>query len=265
MTTATFNTVESIAIRIAELDLLISNAQQCVESNEQLHNTLCRACCVLIASHLEGFLKDLTRGLLSDLNYNMKGFKNMPTPMKRAFCRKIAFYEGVEDREIEKRVRQLIDFFDNNSVKIDMDYFTYKENPNKNPKASFIDAMFERFGIKFVVNSIAVPAFEVVFGNDAGENFVLRREMKRFRSTLYHFPFTAIKKTYAFRRINKNEFVETLWHSFIEEIMTRRHSIVHGDVIGNQSTWEELASDVGKLHILMHGLAYSAADYLSFK
>lgn len=111
---------------MAELDLLIATAKNCAERDEQLYNTLCRACCVLIASHLEGFLKDLTKGLLSDLNYNREGFRNMPAPMKRAFCKKIAFYEGVEEKEINKRINQLVAFFDNNSVNIDMDAITYK-------------------------------------------------------------------------------------------------------------------------------------------
>lgn len=261
MTTASFEAVGSIPQRISELELLILNAKNCAEDNEPLYNSLCRACCVLIASHLEGFIKDFTKALLSDLNYNVQGFVNMPPAMKRAFCRKIAFYEGVDAKDIEKRTKQLIAFFDNNPVKIDMDYFSYKENPNKNPSASFIDASFERFGINNILSSLAIPSFEVAFGNDAGGNFVLRKDMRKYRSHLYHFPFTAIGPKYAFKRIKQEKVVETLWHSYIEEIMNRRHSIAHGDVTENDTTWEELSSNVTKLHFLMHGLAYSAAAF----
>lgn len=265
MTTATFDAVCSIPSRISELELLISNARKSVEVDEALNNALCRACCVLIASHLEGFLKDFTKGLLSDLNYNLKSFQNMPMAMKRTFCRKIAFYEGVPTTDIEKRIKQLIAFFDTHSVTIDLDSFTYKENPNRNPNASFIDAMFERFGINCIVSSLAIPSLEVVFSNDRAGNYLLRRDLKRYRSRLYHYPFAGVEEKYAFARIKKNEFVETLWHSYVEEIMTRRHSIAHGDIAGNDITWELLSDDVAKLHVLMHGVAYSAAAYFSAK
>ncbi|KQN72188.1 HEPN domain-containing protein [Devosia sp. Leaf64] len=262
MTTAAFEAVASIPKRIEELELLILTAKGCAETNEQLYNTLCRACCVLLASHLEGFLKDLTSGLLADLNYHLKGFHEMPEAMKRTFAKKIAFYDGVEAKEIEKRIAQLVSFFDKNSVQIDLDYFSYKENPNKNPNSSFIDTMFERFGINCIVNSIATPSFEVVFDNYEFTNFVIKRDMRKRRSSLYRFPYTAIGSKYQFARIKKGKSTETLWHSYIEEIMTRRHSIAHGDVTGNDTTWEELKIDVQKMHVLMHGLAFSAADFL---
>lgn len=123
--------------------------------------------------------------------------------------------------------------------------------------------MFERFGIEYLVSSLAIPAMEVVFGNDAGQNFILKREMKRFHATLFHYPFGKVGNKYKFKRIQRAERVETLWHSFIDSIMSRRHSIAHGDVTENVTTWEGLASDVGKLHILMHGLAYSAAAFFT--
>jgi hypothetical protein len=263
MTTAAFEVVGSIPERIAELELLIANAKRTAESDEALYNALCRACCVLIASHLEGFLKELTRGFLSDLNYHKQGFHSMPAAMKRAFTSKIAFYEGVPSADIEKRISQLIAFFDIQSVKIDMEAFSYKESPKKNPNASFIDGLFDKFGLNNIVGSLDIPSLNVVFGNDRGANYMLRRDLRRFRSKLYRYPYADLDVTYTFAKVAKKANVETLWHSFIGEVMARRHSIAHGDTTGNDTTWETLASDVGKLHVLMHALAYSAAAFLA--
>lgn len=107
----TFEIATSIPQRIKELNILTTHAEFCQVDNEELYNSLCRASSVLIASHLEGFLKELTNGLIQDLNFNLGSFSKMPTAIQRTFCKKIAFYEGIPDKEIEGRVSQLLDFF----------------------------------------------------------------------------------------------------------------------------------------------------------
>jgi hypothetical protein len=93
MTTSAFDVVQSIDLRIAELNLLVSAARSNM-NNPDLYDAICRSTGVLIASHLEGFVKDFSRSVIADLNFFGKTFSNMPKPLKRAFCHKIVFYEA---------------------------------------------------------------------------------------------------------------------------------------------------------------------------
>jgi hypothetical protein len=264
MSTASFELAQSIPLRISELNVLIEKARQVETSNEALYNALCRASGVLIVSHMEGFVKDLATSIVGDLNYHLGGFSAMPVAMQRTFCKKIAYFENVPTKEVESRVKQLLVFFGRNSVEIDMKAFTYKENPNKNPSTDLIDSTFEKLGTPNILNSIAIPPFEVVFDNDIATNYRLNRDMRRFVSYLYAFPFKKIPEPYCSAAVNvhKANGGQSLWHTYVEEVMTRRHSIAHGDTLSNPTSWEELKRDCEKLSIMMFGLLYSAADRL---
>ena len=263
MSTALFDLAMSVPRRIGELNLLIDNAKLYETSREPLHNAICRAASVLMASHLEGFLKELTSSLVADLSYYHGGFDKMPPAMQRSFCEKIATYEGVPQVEINERIRQLIVFFSQNSVPIDMQAFTYKENPNKNATSAFIDKALARFGVPNVINAISGGRLENVFDNDTRTNYIIIRDLKRFRSSLYDFPYAALPTSYAFHYEKPRGQGQTLWHSFIEEVMIRRHKIAHGDTLDNESTWEDLKSDATKLEVMMQGIMYAAAGYLA--
>ena len=268
MSTALFEIATSIPQRIKELNILTTHAEFCQVDNEELYNSLCRASSVLIASHLEGFLKELTNGLIQDLNFNLGSFSKMPTAIQRTFCKKIAFYEGIPDKEIEGRVSQLLDFFSRNSVPIDLKAFNYKQNQNKNPSASFIDGLFSPMGINSIIDSIEGSTFEQVFENNTRINFMLSRDMSRYRSKLYHYPYASLPSKYGFnfkneRKVKKDNSSKSLWHTFIEEILTTRHSIAHGDTIKNDTTAESLKFEIVKLEIFMHSMMYATAAYFS--
>lgn len=267
MSTASFSLAQSIPHRIEELRILIRKASEIEDQEEHLYNAICRGTCVLLASHLEGFLKDLSRSLLADLNYHLGSFSRMPLAMQRTFCQRIAFYEGVANEEIEARIRQLLNFFGKNSVNIDMSAFTYKENPNKNPSSSVIDSSLERLGVPNVLSSIAKPAFEVVFDNDDRTNYKLNRDMRRLISYLYFFPFKPVPEPYlpVWRKTKSASGAQTIWHTFVEEVMNRRHTIAHGDTLMNDTSWEELQRDAEKLRVLMYGLLFSATSFLVIK
>ena len=268
MSTAVFELTTSIKGRIAELQLLCTKASEYSEKNDDVYNVLCRSCCVLIASHIEGFLKDLSSSIIADLNYYIGQFDKMPAAMQRAFCMKIAFYEGVEQNEIDTRIKQLMAFFKNNNVPIDMSAFTYKENPNKNTSSDHIDKIFSKFGINNITASIAIPRLLVVFEDDHGKNYRLARDIKKLQSHLYKFPYRPLPKEYAFSEVSagkKSTLQQTLWHTFIEEILTRRHLIAHGDTTDNVTTHEQLEKDIFKTKILMYGVMYSATSRFSGK
>lgn len=260
-----FEVAKSLSLRNAELERLISLADEKIDVNEDAYNTLCRACCVLLASHLEGFLKDLGKSLIMDLNFYLKSFSKMPPAVKNTFCQKIAFYEGVKSEEINMRAKQLATFFDNNSVAVDMHAFSYKETANKNPGGDVIDSSLAKLGIPNVLLSITGGKLESIFKNDPAQIFVVRRDIKRLRSTLYSFPYKKLPKIYDFKYKEDKAGVrtgKTIWHTFIGDVMGRRHTIAHGDTMNNEVTSAQLRQDVERLDVLMHGLMYSAVNHV---
>ncbi len=265
MSTASFDLAQSIPSRIQELLVLTRKAREIQDSETKLYNAICRSACVLLASHLEGFLKDLSRSIIADLNYHLGSFSQMPSAMQRTFCWKIAYYEGVPSSEIDGRIRQLVGFFSKNSVSIDMNAFTYKETPNKNPSSSVIDSALERLGVPNILSSISVPAFLVVFDNDDRTNYLLNRNVICFVSHLYFFPFKPLPATYlpVWKITKEKKEQQTLWHAFVEDVMTRRHNIAHGDTLSNVTSWEELYRDAEKLRVLMYGVLLSATAFLT--
>lgn len=262
MSTALFDLAISVPRRVGELHILTNAAKIYERKDEHLYNAICRAASVLIASHLEGFLKELTGCLVADLSYYYGSFAKMPAAMQRTFCEKIAFYEDIPLADLNERIRQLVAFFSQNSVPIDMQAFTYKESSNKNATAAFIDKALGKFGVPNIVNSISEGKLENVFDNDKRTNYVLVRDLKRFRSRLYTFPYLALPPEYEFKFGKPKEKGQTLWHSFIEEVLVRRHKVAHGDTLDNETSWEGLQTDTVKLEVMMQGLMYSAACYL---
>lgn len=269
MSTAVFSVACSIPGRIEELSRLTRLAEKEQSGSEESFNTLCRACSVLLASHLEGFLKDLSKSISTDLNYYLKSFSGMPDALKRSFCEKIAFYEGVPADEINTRVSQLIAFFSTNSVNIDLHAFTYKENKNKNAGPDVIETALGRLGIPSVLRSMKNSRFEHVFNNDVYATHLIRRDLRRFRSLVYHYPYRSVPTAYAFdfkgARGAQKGASTSLWHTFIEEVMQRRHRIAHGDTMENDADTTILTQDIEKLDVLMHGMLFAATTYLGKK
>lgn len=271
MSTAAFEIAMSISTRLGELKRLITHAIYSRDklNDENIYNSICRACCILLASNLEGFLKELSRSLVLDLNYYLKDFSKMPSIMQRAFCEKILYFEGVPEIEHKQRTNQLIEFFTKNSVQIDLHAISYKQNPNKNPSPNFIDSAFEKLGIYSMLSTLAGSRLEDVFKNNKTLNYRLLRDMSRYKSHLYTFPYKQTPAEYSFKQIEKsakkNMPDNTIWHNYIDEILTRRHSIAHGDTLNNDTTAEQLESDILKLEVLMYGLMYSATSQVSEK
>lgn len=261
MMTGTYELLYSIPGRIGEIQLLLARASEAKDKDSSFYDALCRASAVLLAAHLEAFLKELSNHIISDLNYHLQDFSSMPTVLKREFCLKIAFYEGVEKREIDRRVSQLMRFFDTNSVKIDLSAFPYLQNPNKNPSADVIQASLEKIGVPNVLHSISGDSFTSVFDGNARSDWLLKRNLRRLVSTVYKFPYRCASNEFVFDRSKPAKGQTTLWHEFVETVMTRRHSIVHGDTLENGSSDTELSHDAEKLLVLMYAMSFSVTSW----
>ena len=270
MTTALFELAVSVPKRVAELNSLINHAEICEKKageslfTEQLYNAICRATSVLMASHLEGFLKDLTSGLVSDLASYSNGFASLPSAIKRSFCLKIAYYENVPQQDIDDRTKQLTAFFSKHSVPVDLQAISYKESPNKNTTSAIIEKQLGKLGIPNILDSLRGGRFDDVFDNDRISGDTLRRDLVRFRSRLFSYPYRSLPSEYTFnfRRTIPETQNQSMWHIYIEEILVRRHRIAHGDTMENETSWKSLRQDIVKLEVFMQGLMYAAAAYL---
>ena len=266
MKTHVYSLAEEIGAHLTELDNIISQAESTFGENDVLYDILCRAGCVLAVSALEGFLKELNTAVQSDLNENIATFSNMPKNMQRDFCRKIVYFKDVPEADIQKRIGQLTAFFHANSVNIEIGAFNYKENENKNPSANMIDGLFNKYGINSVLHCLSGSKFEAVFDNDSATDIVLRREIKRMRATVYKFPYKELPKKFNMEDwvpIKGQTVPTSLWHTFLENLLRRRHGIVHADTQANPTSWHTLKEDSNKLDILFHGVLFAVSSLIS--
>lgn len=264
MTTALYELSYSIPDRLFELVTLTDTARDVQDSDEALYNAICRSCCVLLASHLEGYLKELKRSIISDLNDNAKGFAQLPTAVQRTFCLKIAEYDGVPSKEIEARVRQLMTFFTKNSVNVDMSAFPYNENVNRNPSGSFIDQSLEKIGVPSILNILDMPSLTSVFQNDDRVSYLLNRKLRSLTCKFHSYPFHPLPKAYRPVRAGKanRSSGQSIWYTFVEDMMIRRHNVAHGDTLSNDTSWEDLKQDTDKLRVLFYGLTFAVGGFL---
>jgi hypothetical protein len=266
MTTQMYSLAEGIDLRLAELNNIVERARGAFDNDMVLYDVLCRAGCVLSISALEGFLKDINTAIQSDLNANVPTFSEMPKSMQREFSKKIVQFDGVPEPEIQKRANQLIKFFHSNSVNIDMSAFSYKENVNKNPSSNVVDGSFYRYGLNSVLHCLSGSRFEAVFDNDSATDSVLRREIKRMRATVYKFPYGKLPDKYAmtdWTPIKGQNVPASIWHTLLENLSGRRHSVVHADTLANPTSWHALRDESNKLGILFHGILYAVSSFIS--
>ncbi|MCK2168821.1 HEPN domain-containing protein [Thalassospira xiamenensis] len=264
MKTSVFDVCGEIDVRVGRLQRLLDQAKvyEGDEDRREIYGVLCQSFCVLMAACLEGYLKALINSVISDLNHYLSGFSEVPLPIQREFCKKIVFFEKISEGDINKRINQLVDFFSENSVNIDWSKFSYKENSNKNPNGLFIDRSFEKIGVKSIVSSISIPVINVAFEDSLRDSYLLRRDFRKFRSNLYFFPYKKIKRQYGFVRVfNKDEKKSaTLWHAFLENVMNRRHGIVHGDDMDVWYSTKDLGYDLLKISVFMYAITYSMTN-----
>ncbi len=84
--------VSSIEDQWNEVDVLIEKSVEERDKNPILYNALCRASIVLMVAHLEGFIKEVARAILDDVN-KFSSFREAPYPIQATFCKTSWFAE----------------------------------------------------------------------------------------------------------------------------------------------------------------------------
>ena len=265
MTTFAYTLSEGISARLAEIREIGTRAESEFDKDPIIYDILCRSGSILIVSALEAFIKDLNTAIQSDLTSNISKFSDMPKKMQREFSEKIVYFEGVPEADIKKRSNQLLKFFENNSVKIDMGAFNYRESLNKNPSANMVDSAFNRYGINSILHCLSGSKFEAVFNNDSSTDFVLKREIIRLRATLFAFPYKPMPPSFDMKDwlpLKAQSVPNSIWHTFLENMLRRRHGVVHADTRDNPTSWQAINDDSNKLEILFSGLLFAASSLI---
>lgn len=227
--------------RWKEVDILIEQAEQCKDTNEQLYNALCRSISILVVSHMEGFIKDMAKTVINDVNYNLD-FSNVPMSMKRTFFSK---YLGFDCNQ-NKLDNMIDDFSEYKEVKIKPEPFLSFDN--KNPKPSIIKDVLFKFGVSDVFKNLHESFFDNSFESRAKANLNLRRLKKVMDIVSSDFPYRASMSRFNMKKSKYNN--RTLWQEFLDELNQIRHKIVHGNTFDNFDSIQDIKLRRDKVNVL---------------
>jgi hypothetical protein len=238
--------LNALNVRLAELDLLLSEASSHTDSNEKLYKALCRSTQVLLIAHFEGYIKDFVKDVLEDINY-FSSFKDSGTKLKFTFCEN--FVTPKPDGKInEKKVLELIEVFDSLGQKFNKKYFLFDNN--KNPKESIIETITKRFGEDGFFKKMNNSVLQNVFSNTDQENKNLRNSIKsELETAVLNYPYNIPTN---FLKVDLSKpITERLWEAYLSEALKRRHEIAHGSP-DNTISHTTIDNEKIKLEILMY-------------
>lgn len=237
--------LESLNIRLAELEVLLSAASSQLNSSDSLYKALCRSSQVLLISHFEGYIKDFVKDVLEDINY-YSNFKNSGNKLKFTYCENFILPKS-DGKPNEKKILELIEVFDDLSPKFNKKYFLFE---NKNPKESLIDTIAKRFGEDSFFKKLNNSILQNVFSNTDHENKTLRDDLKaELILAIEEYPYNLAED---FLRINlENPTRDRYWETYLNEVLRRRHDIAHGSP-DNTISHSIIEKEKIKLEILIY-------------
>jgi hypothetical protein len=267
MRTAVFEVANAIPLRMAEVKKLIQKAEYYEEKDEEFFNALCRSASVLLVSHIEGFLKDVVSSVCLDLNYFVSDFSKMPESLRREFVHRICYYEGIERKDLDRKIKGLMAFFDQNSVPIDLNLFSNDTVVGKNPSVHAIDKLFVPLGINKIVSCLHTEYYQSVFEGSTRATYRIIRECKANRCRVFAWPYVGFSE-FEFQLPPKKGDPysgDSMWVTFIEDILERRNQIAHGAELKNDESVVSLRRDVDKAEVLITGLMLFACGQVAKK
>lgn len=241
--------IVSLNQRLQEVDLILDHAKLHIDSNEHLYKALCRSAQVLLSAHFEGYLKDLVKNAIEDIN-QYSTFKKCNFDLKKKLCE--YFIDPPRDEKHSKsnynKVKELIEVFDSLNTKFKREYF-YADN--KNPKATVLDNIAKQFGVDHFFKQLKKTKLDLVFSNTNPENVILCTQIKEYiLASTETFPYAILLD---FLEINPDKpAADNLWDPFLSELLKRRHDIAHGTETENTVGHSIIESDKVKIEILSY-------------
>jgi hypothetical protein len=235
-----------------EVEVLIASASECETKNPELFNAICRSTSVLIVAHMEGFIKDLTKNLIRDLNAN-KEFRQLPRAIQNTCCQG---YLGPTPSAIVRYQEALEDLIQHLSgctgYKIPHEHFLFDKN--RNPKPDSIQEVFKKFGLKDIFKSLHNSLFDDAFESDNRLERLLVVTQYFVEKRVSTFPFkVSINK---FNLKDEKYSGRTLWQEFLDEINKVRHAIAHGNTFSNDEDLDAIKRRKNKTKLLQLVLIY---------
>src|SRR6218665_1936912 len=242
----------SLSKILKEIDIITNYAKSYSESgtNEELYKVLCRSAQVLLSAHFEGYLKDLVKNALEDIN-QFSDFKSSNSHLKRRYCE--YFIGSTNDSKTAKRnnsrILELITVLDNLETKFNKNYLpVYKDN--NNPKATYLDNIAEQFGVTKFFEKLKKSNLDIIFSNTTSDNLAICETIKDLLlSTTENFPYSI---NLDFLEIDSTKTGSSLWDTFLSDLLKRRHDIAHGSEVENSVGHTTIEQDKLKIEILIY-------------
>lgn len=240
------NTAED---RWREIELLISKAEENEEGSE-FYDVLCRATIILMAAQLEGYVKDLIKAIIADLNDNVE-FEILPKAMKKTYAKYFL------DTENDIKIKFLQEIFEEFRVKL-KDYPFLLANKNTSP--GIIEKYVINFGIEDFFSYLHNSYFDALFQNNVELSNSLIEDFKNYLFVnTRNFPFTTELDTFSLVKdpikVTKRNRDQFLWVTFLDNLMQARHSVAHGSLFNNDLTVETLKDYKRKSKIVQYSIA----------
>lgn len=251
--------VNQVDEKWSEVDLLISKAKEIQKETPSLYNALCRSTTVLIVAHLEGFIKDLAKSIIHDLNKELR-FDQLPTAIKRTYCfNYLGRNLDSSDKKYEKKITKLIDKFDEVDCNISHEPFFFAVNRNPNPDV--IHTIFRNFGIENVFELLHESDLDNVFSDSINVTKAKIETLKKeIKDEILSFPYTFDKSKYNLIKTSYQQ--RTMWQEFLDQINQKRHVVAHGSEFGNLDDAAELEERKTKVVLLQLGLIGILTDFI---
>jgi len=252
--------VSSLEDRWAEVDLIINKAKVAKDDDFAFYNAICRSATILIVAHLEGFVKDLTKCVINDLNRN-GSFSDFPIAVKRTYCSK--YLGAVPDKDVgayQKKISTLISKLDELDCKITSEPFLFPKN--KNPSANMLNSVFDNFGAPNIFGYLHNSQVDDVFSMSLSEIQEKAKELKQLVViAAQRYPYSVNFDELGFEK--RKLPGRTLWEEFIEQINQRRHSVAHGTDFDNADDVSDLEKRKAKVELLQYALTILMAGFIS--
>ncbi|WP_410501738.1 MAE_28990/MAE_18760 family HEPN-like nuclease [Exiguobacterium acetylicum] len=238
--------------RWEEIQLLINKASY-FQSEKSFYDALCRSTIVLLVGQIEGYIKDLAKAIITDLNDNV-AFSDLPRNIKKNFTN---YYLGDGGRYTE-----LNDFFNlyNADLKTEPFLGPYSVNGNKNPSANVIDKVMNSFGIDGVFSYLYNSQLDTIFENDHEEISKILHDLQDYLfNKTKSFPYEIDLKIFSLNKhsikFTKSNRELSLFKTFLDDLLHSRHAVAHGSTFENQLTIEQLVDYERKARALQYGIA----------
>jgi hypothetical protein len=244
----------SLEERWKEVDVLLDHAlEEEEEGDHKFYDVLCRSAVVLIAAHLEGFVRDCANALIEDIN-RFSTFKQLTPHVKRTFCN---LFIKADDAESNVRAERLVRIFDDLDTKLKVDPFLFggKNDDYKNASPGMIHKVSKNFGVDKIFGLFAGSRLEVVFKGLPSEVSELSLDLRdHLLNHIDSFYYSVDAEKFGLVRSGMASTKGgTLWESFLDDLISRRNTIAHGASQLDGSSVGEIRDIKEKVVIFQYG------------